>query len=201
VVTSEENKNLDRSYGPSRRIKKRRDYLSLQASGKKKHSDHFLVSWRQLEGSRSKGAPAKAASIKSSQCEESRLGITVTKKVHKRAVRRNFIKRHVREFFRLNRQKLWRSVEVVVIAKSGAADLSGPEVLEEIESLFKAAGLFGRKSPPSGRRGNKAADQRADFSRKEGSKAVSNESSARKSAKNPEAKTDKKIGWRARGDE
>lgn len=118
--------SLSSSFGPRRRVKKRSDFLEIQSQGRKRHSDHFLVAWRRAETS------------------EKRLGITVTKKVHKRAVKRNFLKRQIREFFRTNRRNFGKKVDLVVIAKRGACSLSGPEVQAEIASLFKAAGFFSK---------------------------------------------------------
>ncbi|MHB1942693.1 MAG: ribonuclease P protein component [Acidiferrobacteraceae bacterium] len=61
-----------------------------------------------------------------------RLGITVSRKVSKRAVDRNRIKRQVRESFRLN----WRRIDgfdVVVTAQPAAAQAEGPALRRSLE--------------------------------------------------------------------
>ncbi len=50
---------------------------------------------------------------KPNQLEHSRLGLIVSKKNHKRANKRNYMKRFIREYFRLN-QLNWGGVDIVV---------------------------------------------------------------------------------------
>ncbi len=56
-----------------------------------------------------------------------RLGLTVSRKVGN-AVARNHVKRRVREWFRAERDALPENVDVVVIAKPGAAELDSEGV-------------------------------------------------------------------------
>ena len=65
-----------------------------------------------------------------------RLGITVTRRVGK-AVIRNRLKRSVREVFRRQRAALPEKLDVVVIARGGAALLRASEVELELGSLFE----------------------------------------------------------------
>jgi ribonuclease P protein component len=68
--------------------------------------------------------------------EGARLGITVTRKVGN-AVRRNRIKRLVREWFRSRRGGLG-TCDLVVIAKQGiSARLSRDDVAEDLESAWR----------------------------------------------------------------
>jgi ribonuclease P protein component len=64
--------------------------------------------------------------------QQARLGITVSRKVSKRAVIRNRIKRQVRESFRHNRQGL-EGVSMVVIARQPAAISSNPELRDSLQ--------------------------------------------------------------------
>jgi ribonuclease P protein component len=65
----------------------------------------------------------------------SRLGITVTKKVGG-AVKRNKIKRLVREFFRLNRQFLSGVWDINIIAKNHIADITSEKACRSLQNIF-----------------------------------------------------------------
>jgi ribonuclease P protein component len=69
-----------------------------------------------------------------------RLGITVTKRFGK-AVRRNRIKRLIREAFRQAQLCLKHGYDIVINVRSYADCLSQKEVSSELESLFSKAGL------------------------------------------------------------
>jgi ribonuclease P protein component len=71
-----------------------------------------------------------------SEAKRSRLGVTVSRKVAG-AVGRNRIKRHVREWFRAVRPGLWPGTELVVIARPGAARLSGRETADLLMGLLQ----------------------------------------------------------------
>jgi len=86
--------------GELRRSLRRSDFVRITRSGRRIATQHFLafLVWRE-DG------------------ESARLGITVTRKVGK-AVRRNRIKRLVREWFRGTSQRMG-SCDLVLIAKRG----------------------------------------------------------------------------------
>jgi ribonuclease P protein component len=65
----------------------------------------------------------------------SRLGVTVGKKVGN-AVKRNQVKRCLREFFRLHKHKLPPSHDVVIVAKKDAATLAYHDVREELAAVL-----------------------------------------------------------------
>ena len=65
----------------------------------------------------------------------SRLGITVSKRVSKKAVQRNRIKRQIRESFRMRQNNLGK-LDIVVIAKTGAAQASNAELRAELDGLW-----------------------------------------------------------------
>lgn len=64
-----------------------------------------------------------------------RIGITVSRKVGN-AVRRNRVKRMVRENFRRMRSRMTGAWDINIIAKKDAADLSWSEVGSALAQLF-----------------------------------------------------------------
>ena len=70
-----------------------------------------------------------------------RLGITVSKKVSKRAVDRNRIKRQVREYFRLN-QNLVSNFDVVLIANPAAAKMNNKALQKALTNVWNKAGQY-----------------------------------------------------------
>ncbi len=67
---------------------------------------------------------------------QARLGLAISKRVAKRAVERNRIKRLVRESFRRVRHRL-PAVDVMVMAREQAAGVPGPELLRELDRLWE----------------------------------------------------------------
>lgn len=120
----------DTSYPKLRRIRKRPEYLRIQDKGKKLRTKHFMLSHMPL----------------STQTEDSRLGITVTKKVHKRAVIRNQIKRRVREVFRRARPKFNAHGDIVIIALAGASELDFGQISRQLTFLFYKSKLLKEKA-------------------------------------------------------
>ncbi len=70
--------------------------------------------------------------------QSSRLGVVVAKKAIRRAVRRNRIKRLVREQFR--QHPFDKAIDLVVLARSGADQMDNPSVWNELDRLWRALG-------------------------------------------------------------
>lgn len=64
-----------------------------------------------------------------------RLGLAISKRVSKRAVERNRLKRLLRESFRRVRGEL-PAVDLMVMAREQAAGRPGPELLADIDALW-----------------------------------------------------------------
>src|SRR5262245_19700700 len=99
------------------RLRKRAEFLKLSRIGSKDQSANFVVI------------------SKSNKQDETRLGITVSAKVGNSVVR-NRIKRQVREFFRRRRSFLPAGTDFLVIARTGAAELGGNAVADELDRLL-----------------------------------------------------------------
>ena len=103
------------SFQPEERIRKRQDYLRIYDQGKRVYTRNFTIIT----------CP--------NQTSTRRLGTTVSKKVGN-AVKRNRIKRLLREFFRLNKERFPASHDIVVIAKKVITQLTYKDVYAELES-------------------------------------------------------------------
>jgi ribonuclease P protein component len=75
------------------------------------------------------------------QFDNSRLGVTVTKKVGS-SVKRNSIKRISREYFRLNRHHLKGQWDINIIAKKQAAEFQSDRIFASLDNLFKRISKF-----------------------------------------------------------
>jgi ribonuclease P protein component len=100
------------------RILKRREFIALTESGRRIQNDHFI------------------AIFSPNQLGRSRIGVTVTKKVGP-AVKRNRIKRRVREYFRLNRHDLAGNWDINIIAKRQIADFSSEKAFRSLKNIFE----------------------------------------------------------------
>ena len=116
----------------ARRVRKRQDFLRIQSTGRKVRSFNMLVAFVFREDG-----------------EGSRIGITTTRKIDKRAARRNRFKRRVREYFRRERVKFLRQADIVVIALEGACELPFDEVAFQLRFALRKVGVLPdrRKKP------------------------------------------------------
>jgi ribonuclease P protein component len=97
---------------PAARLRRASDFTALR-EGMRWQGSHFLLRWR---------ATSEAGA---------RLGLAVSRKVSKRAVERNRIKRVVRESFRAERENL-PPLDILVIARAPAAGTPNPELFADL---------------------------------------------------------------------
>ena len=112
------------------RIKQRRDFLRVQRGGSKHQLRHFIAF----------ASPRKRDSAGPADPAEgplpTRLGITVTRKIGN-AVKRNRIKRLVRDVFRVQRERLPPGLDLVLVAKQQAADATHADVCADFDALIE----------------------------------------------------------------
>lgn len=105
----------------SHRLRKRPEFLALQEEGRRRVTAAFVVLFRNRS------------------LPPSRLGITTSRKTGN-APRRNRVRRLVREFFRRHQHALRPPVDVLVIARPGAAALSAADVARQLAQALRLPG-------------------------------------------------------------
>ena len=100
------------------RIRQSSDFRRIMSNGVRYYTPHFHI---RMLGNR---------------LGITRLGITAGRKAGK-ACARNRIKRRLREYFRLNRDKIPSETDIVFIASQGAAALETKELFAELNRFFE----------------------------------------------------------------
>ncbi|SEI71300.1 ribonuclease P protein component [Frateuria terrea] len=100
------------------RVRRAGDFVALRQASGRLGGRCFSVRWRP------------------NGLDHARLGLAISKRVSKRAVERNRIKRLVRESFRRARHGL-PPIDLVVMAREAAAGVPGTELLVELDALWR----------------------------------------------------------------
>lgn len=106
------------------RIAKRKDISRLQRLGNKIYTRGFILAYKNSIG------------------PSSRIAITVSKKVDKRAVVRNTVKRRLREVFRTLKEQLSQNIDLVIIARKEALECNYDECARQISSALRSKRLL-----------------------------------------------------------
>ena len=104
-------------------LKENRQFRRLYAKGKSEVSPYLALYWRKNGG------------------KENRLGITVGGKLGK-AVKRNLVRRRLREAYRTNEGRFASGYDLVVVARVRAAHSSYRELEQSLLSLARRAKLL-----------------------------------------------------------
>lgn len=104
-----------------------------------------LTKKKDFEQVAKKGRPffAKELGFKivKNELAKNRYGIVVNLKVDKRAVKRNKIRRRIREIIRLNDENIKQGFDVMILVRESVKELKYREIEEKLMALFKKAGL------------------------------------------------------------
>ena len=111
----------------AQRLLSSREFRRVQRRGRKFRGEHFVVSIAPRCDRQPRASSGPDA-------EGRRLGVTVSRKVGN-AVERNHVKRRIREWFRIQHHTLAPDIDVVVIARRGAATRGGPAIAQELSAL------------------------------------------------------------------
>ena len=104
------------SFLKKERLLKREDFVNLNRLGKRQRTTHFTVIYRRND------------------LGINRLGITASKKIGN-SVKRNRVKRLIREFFRLNKHHFPQGYDIVIIPYKGADGLNFSTLQEELGNI------------------------------------------------------------------
>lgn len=74
--------------------------------------------------------------------EVSRFGIVVGTKIHKKAVKRNLIKRRLRHIIQKNLPLIRTGFDVVILTRPEILGLKYKEMAERLETIFKKLSLY-----------------------------------------------------------
>ena len=106
------------------RIRKKKDFEAIFKKGKG-FKNRFL-----------------ALKIVKNNLPESRFGFVISKKVSKKAVIRNKIRRRISEAIRLDLEKIKKGSDVVLVAYPGIEKNTFSETTELVKNILKKAGLL-----------------------------------------------------------
>jgi len=102
----------------SERIRRRSEFSALFESGRRIHTGNLtVILGRNPSGTR-------------------RLGLVVGRRVAKTAVRRNRMKRLLREFFRLNKHRLPASQDILIVARKDFSSMKCQDLCGELEKAL-----------------------------------------------------------------
>lgn len=99
------------------RLLKRAEFTAVNQNGEKYYTKNFLII------------------LKPNGLDIARLGITISKKVGN-SVKRNRIKRLIREFFRLNKKEIPKGLDIVIVALKKCDKCNLLNIKEELGGLL-----------------------------------------------------------------
>lgn len=111
------------TYSKELRLTKRNDFLRIKAEGERLYSRNLIIYYLP------------------NSLNHPRLGVTVSKKVSKKAVIRNKIKRRMREIFRINQHNL-SSTDILIIAKFHSLTATYQELEANFIKALRYAEIF-----------------------------------------------------------
>jgi ribonuclease P protein component len=106
------------AFKKNERLRRRSEFSALFKSGKRIHSEYLTVI------------------LSTNTSDVRRLGLVVGKKVRKEAVRRNRMKRLLREFFRLNKHRLSASQDILIVARKDFSFMKYRDLCSALEEVL-----------------------------------------------------------------
>jgi ribonuclease P protein component len=113
------------------RLKNRRDYRAVYAQGIRRYSPHLTL--LALACGNAEGVDSTPASS---------FGISISKKVSKKAVVRNHLKRQIKGVIRTFLPEVKPGWRIVIVVRPKAIECKYEHFLRELEELFKQAKII-----------------------------------------------------------
>jgi ribonuclease P protein component len=114
---------------PAARLRRASDFAALRQA-ERWEGRHFLLRW-----------------LRTTEETNARLGLAVSRKVSKRAIERNRIKRVVRESFRAEREGM-PALDILVIARSSASGTPNPVLFADLALAWRKLKTLKQASTP-----------------------------------------------------
>ena len=111
-------------------IRKNEEFKAVYKNGKSCRDKYFVLYTKTVEN------PDSQPFIK--------IGFTVSKKVGNATVR-NRIRRMLKEVYRLNKSRLAKAIDIVIVARADASGIDYKTVSESLTGLFLKAGILNKK--------------------------------------------------------
>ena len=111
------------------RLRKRQDYRTVYEKGIRRYSPHLTLIALQIES-------------ESTSTQPTLLGISISKKVSKKAVIRNRIERQIKAAIASKLKAIAPGWKVVIVVKSKAIECKYEHFLRELEELLKKAKII-----------------------------------------------------------
>ncbi len=113
------------------RLRNRQDYRAVYDQGIRRYSPHLtlVALWSKEQDN-------------SVSTQETKIGISISKKVSKKAVVRNRIKRQIKGVIRSNLSKIRPGWKIVIVVKPKAVKCKYEHFLRELEELLKESKII-----------------------------------------------------------
>lgn len=111
-------------------IRKNEGFKAVYKEGKTHRDTYFVLYTRAVEEHDSQPF--------------AKIGFTISKKIGNAAVR-NRIRRMLREVYRLNKNRVTKSIDIVIVARTDAKGVDYKTLSKSITGLFIKAGILNRK--------------------------------------------------------
>lgn len=130
------------------RLSSRHDFRAVFRSGIRRNGSHLTLRALRTKASQSQDAPETTEPALNKQLQPTRIGISISTKVSKKATIRNRIKRQLRAAFRclLPRISSGWLIVVVVQPSIGKQECVTQQFLQELEQLLVAAEVLNGNS-------------------------------------------------------
>lgn len=107
------------SFSSSNRVCKKKEIINIQTEGKRIYTRNLIFY------------------VKETNLEIPRLVLTVSKKVNKRAVVRNLVKRRLREIYRNKKHNIQDNIDLMIIAKKTASIVSFSDLKNDYDKALE----------------------------------------------------------------